>query len=145
MKDRDAAVRIVRKELERQDRRWSAVVPGRLPATVTGVEEHGPEWIAYWNSEEFARTGTPSAMPVGNGPSLADRVDGGPHRTAVVRSRRAAGITHRTAALASSSAHAASRPSGSARVAAPAALGRRYACPVARRNSVRCRSGESTS
>ncbi|MFF9022108.1 YrhB domain-containing protein [Streptomyces eurythermus] len=84
MIDREAAVRIVREELERQDRRWSAVVPGWSRATVTGVEEHELVWIVYWDSEEFARTGNFRARLVGNGPYLVDRVDGGLHQIGVV-------------------------------------------------------------
>ncbi|MGW8698449.1 YrhB domain-containing protein [Streptomyces eurythermus] len=84
---REYAVRIVREELERQDLRWSAVVPDWLPATVTGVEEHELVWIVHWNSEEFVRTGNPSAMLVGNGPYLIDRVDGGLHQIGVVSAR----------------------------------------------------------
>lgn len=55
----------------------------------------------------------------------------------LVSSKQAACMRHRTAALPSSSAHAASRSSISAWVAAPAALKRRYSCPMDRRNSAR--------
>ncbi|WP_437104400.1 YrhB domain-containing protein [Streptomyces sp. enrichment culture] len=87
MIDREAALRVVREELERQDRRWSAVVPEWLPATVTRVEEHELVWIFHWNSEEFVRTGNPSAALAGNGPYLVDRVDGGLHQIGVVSAR----------------------------------------------------------
>ncbi|MCZ0204402.1 YrhB domain-containing protein [Streptomyces sp. UMAF16] len=87
MIDREDAVRIVREELDRQDRKWSAVDPNWLPATVTDVAEHELVWIVHWNSEEFARTGDFRAALAGNGPYLVDRVDGGLHQIGVVSAK----------------------------------------------------------
>ncbi|MEU7085226.1 YrhB domain-containing protein [Streptomyces achromogenes] len=84
MIDREAAVRIVREELERQEPKWAALGVNWLPATVVDIEEHELVWIVHWDSEEYARTGNPLARLGGNGPYLVDRVDGGLHQIGVV-------------------------------------------------------------
>ncbi|WP_313884366.1 YrhB domain-containing protein [Streptomyces cynarae] len=48
------------------------------------VKEHELVWIVYCTSAEFARTRNPEFMLAGNGPYLADRVDGGLHQVGVV-------------------------------------------------------------
>jgi hypothetical protein len=103
--EREAAVRIVEEELDRENRKWSARGVDLTRVTVVDVKEHELVWIVSWQSEEFARTRNPGAMLVGNGPYLVDRVDGGLHR--IGASPRRAGSGRPTTALAS-----AGRPSG---------------------------------
>ncbi|MFF8805655.1 YrhB domain-containing protein [Streptomyces omiyaensis] len=80
MTERADAVRIVEDELERDHRAHVALGVAR-PArdVIVHVVEHEPAWMVFVQSEEYARTGDVSAMLVGHGPYLVDRVDGGLH------------------------------------------------------------------
>jgi hypothetical protein len=82
--EREAAVRAVEEQLERDYRQWRAVSADAMRMAVVHVEEHELVWIVYWQSEEFVRTRDQGHMLVGNGPYLVDRVDGGLHRIGVV-------------------------------------------------------------
>ncbi|MCC8478004.1 YrhB family protein [Streptomyces globisporus] len=84
MIEREAAVRTVEAQLERDYLRWRATGVDALRMAVVDVEEHELVWIVSWTSEEFVRTGNPEFMLAGNGPYLVDRVDGGLHRIGVV-------------------------------------------------------------
>ncbi|MEU0227144.1 YrhB domain-containing protein [Streptomyces sp. NPDC006284] len=84
MIEREAAVRAVEEQLERDCRRWRAAGAEALRMAVVDVEEHELVWIVSWTSEEFVRTRDPEFMLAGNGPYLVDRVDGGLHRVGVV-------------------------------------------------------------
>ncbi|MFD6653715.1 YrhB family protein [Streptomyces parvus] len=84
MIEREAAVRTVEAQLERDYLRWRATGVDALRMAVVDVEEHELVWIVSWTSEEFVRTGDPEFMLAGNGPYLVDRVDGGLHRIGVV-------------------------------------------------------------
>ncbi|MEV7391340.1 MULTISPECIES: YrhB domain-containing protein [unclassified Streptomyces] len=81
---REAAVRAVEEQLERDCRRWRAAGAEALRMAVVDVEEHELVWIVHWTSEEFVRTRNREFMPAGNGPYLVDRVDGGLHQVGVV-------------------------------------------------------------
>ena len=83
MIEREAAVRAVQEQLEREHRQRSAEGDS-LRMAVMEVEEHELVWIVHWTAEEFVRTGNPEFMPVGNGPYLVDRVDGGLHAIGVL-------------------------------------------------------------
>ncbi|MFG2791938.1 YrhB domain-containing protein [Streptomyces sp. NPDC048419] len=108
MIERDAAVRIVEEELDREHQKWAAAGVDRTRARVVRVEEHELVWIVHWQSEEFARTGDLGAMLVGTGPYLVDRVDGGLHEIGGLSARsgewqddycvRVRGLTVRTTA-----------------------------------------------
>ncbi len=76
---REAAVRIVEEELERERQKWSALGVDPVRVVVTGVKEHELVWLVSSQSEEYVRTGDSSAMLIGSGPYLVDRVDGGLH------------------------------------------------------------------
>lgn len=84
MIERDAAVRIVEEELERDYRRESSAGLDPLRTAVAHVERHELVWIVSWTSEEYLRTRDPSFMLIGNGPYLVDRLDGSLHRIGVV-------------------------------------------------------------
>ncbi|NUP39467.1 MAG: hypothetical protein HOY76_21235 [Streptomyces sp.] len=84
MIEREAAVRTVEEQLERDYRKWRAESAQALRMAVVDVEEHALVWIVHWTSEEFVRTRNPDLMLAGNGPYLVDRVDGGLHRVGVV-------------------------------------------------------------
>ncbi|MFD3658432.1 YrhB domain-containing protein [Streptomyces sp. NPDC058620] len=77
MIEREAAVRAVEEQLERDYQTWRAGGAEALRTAVVDVEEHELVWIVYWTSEEFMRTRNPEFMLAGNGPYLVDRVDGG--------------------------------------------------------------------
>ncbi|MFI6013262.1 YrhB domain-containing protein [Streptomyces sp. NPDC051243] len=87
MIEREAAVRIVEEELDREHQMWSARGVDLARVTVVDVEEHELVWIVYWQSDEYVRTGNSGAMLVGNGPYLVDRVDGGLHRIGVLSAK----------------------------------------------------------
>ncbi|MGW4195802.1 YrhB domain-containing protein [Streptomyces sp. NPDC005004] len=87
---RDAAIRIVEEQLEREDRQSWALGVDTTRTVVTHVEEHELVWIVFWQSEEFVRTRNPAAMLVGTGPYLVDRLDGGLHRIGVLSARTGA-------------------------------------------------------
>lgn len=82
--EREAAVRAVEEQLERDYQRWRATGVDAMRMTVIDVEEHELVWIVSWTSEEFVRTRNPAFMLAGNGPYLIDRVDGGLHQIGVV-------------------------------------------------------------
>ncbi|MFH8561384.1 YrhB family protein [Streptomyces sp. NPDC017988] len=84
MIEREAAVQAVEDQLERDYQQWRVAGVDAMRMAVVDVEEHELVWIVSWTSEEFARTGNPKFMLVGNGPYLVDRVDGGLHRIGVV-------------------------------------------------------------
>jgi hypothetical protein len=50
--------------------------PDRPPHVITKVEAHRLGWLFYYQSHEYIRTGSPSAMLAGNGPVLVSRADG---------------------------------------------------------------------
>ncbi|WP_328390969.1 YrhB domain-containing protein [Streptomyces sp. NBC_00400] len=85
--EREAAVRLVEEELDREHQKWSALGVDPVRTTVLRVAEHELVWKVYWQSEEYARTRNPAAMLIGHGPYLVDRIDGGLHRIGV-RSER---------------------------------------------------------
>ncbi|MFE3074164.1 YrhB domain-containing protein [Streptomyces sp. NPDC059247] len=84
MIEREAAVRAVEDELERDYRQRQAAGVDAMRMAVVGVEEHELVWIVSWTTEEFVRTRNPQFMLAGNGPYLVDRVDGGLHQASVV-------------------------------------------------------------
>ncbi|MFB6991305.1 YrhB domain-containing protein [Streptomyces sp. NPDC056178] len=84
MVEREAAVRAVEEQLERDYQQWRAVSVDAMRMAVVRVEEHELVWIVSWQSEEFVRTRNSGYMLVGNGPYLVDRVDGGLHQIGVV-------------------------------------------------------------
>nr|WP_093643037.1 YrhB domain-containing protein [Streptomyces sp. 2224.1] len=90
MMEREAAVRLVEEELDREHRKWSALGVDPVRTTVLHVAEHELVWKVYWQSEEYARTRNPSAMLIGHGPYLVDRVDGGLHAIGVVSEKSGA-------------------------------------------------------
>ncbi|MFE2944942.1 YrhB domain-containing protein [Streptomyces sp. NPDC059255] len=86
MIEREAAVRAVEEQLERDYQEWRAVDAAAKRMGVVHVEEHELVWIVSWQSEEFARTRDWSSMLIGNGPYLVDRVDGALHHIGVISS-----------------------------------------------------------
>ncbi|MFF8811596.1 YrhB domain-containing protein [Streptomyces pactum] len=76
MIEREAAVRAVEEQVERDQQRWRALGVDATRTVVVHVEEHELVWIVSWQSEEYARTGNLWHMLIGNGPYLVDRVDG---------------------------------------------------------------------
>lgn len=84
MIEREAAVRTVEEQLERDHQRWRAVSADAMRMAVARVEEHELVWIVSWQSEDFLRTRNSKYALIGNGPYLVDRVDGGLHRIGVV-------------------------------------------------------------
>ncbi|MEU6241081.1 YrhB domain-containing protein [Streptomyces sp. NPDC047024] len=87
MIERDAAIRIVEEQLEREDQRSRAIGNDATRTVVTHVEEHELVWIVSWQSEEFVRTRNVRSMLVGAGPYLVDRLDGGLHAIGAVAAR----------------------------------------------------------
>ncbi|WP_229889632.1 YrhB domain-containing protein, partial [Streptomyces mirabilis] len=84
MIEREAAVRAVEEQLERDYQQWRALSVDAMRMAVVRVEEHELVWIVSWQSEEFVRTRNSEFMLAGNGPYLVDRVDGGLHQIGVV-------------------------------------------------------------
>ncbi|MEU8653686.1 YrhB domain-containing protein [Streptomyces sp. NPDC048737] len=84
MIEREAAVRIVEEQLERDYQQWRAVSADAMRMAVTRVKEHELVWIVSWQSEDFVRTRDSKYTLIGNGPYLVDRVDGGLHQIGVV-------------------------------------------------------------
>ncbi|MFI2242554.1 YrhB domain-containing protein [Streptomyces chrestomyceticus] len=84
MIEREAAVRTVEEQLERDCQKWRAVGVDTVRTAVTRVEQHELVWVVSWQSEEFIRTRDPRSMLVGHGPYLVDRVDGGLHQVGIV-------------------------------------------------------------
>ncbi|MFE3883512.1 YrhB domain-containing protein [Streptomyces lydicus] len=78
--EREAAVRLVEEELDREYQKCSALGVDAVRTTVLRVAEHELVWKVYWQSEEYARTRNPAAMLIGHGPYLVDRIDGGLHQ-----------------------------------------------------------------
>jgi hypothetical protein len=68
----EQAQAVARRAIDEPDPYW----PDRPPHVITKVEAHRLGWLFYYQSEEYARTGNPSAMLVGNGPVLVSREDG---------------------------------------------------------------------
>jgi hypothetical protein len=85
--EREAAVRTVEEQLERDYQQWRAVSVDAMRMAVVRIEEHELVWIVCWQSEEFVRTRNSRCMLVGNGPYLVDRVDGGLHQIGVVSAK----------------------------------------------------------
>ncbi|MFI0219864.1 YrhB domain-containing protein [Streptomyces lydicus] len=81
--ERDAAVRIVEEELERDYLRELSHGLEPVRMAVTHVEQHELVWIVFWTSEEYLRTRDSGLMLAGNGPYLVDRADGGLHQVGV--------------------------------------------------------------
>ncbi|MCF0076510.1 YrhB domain-containing protein [Streptomyces lomondensis] len=84
MIEREAAVRAVEEQLERDYQQWRAVSAEAVRMAVVRVKEHELVWIVSWQSEDFVRTRNSKYALIGNGPYLVDRVDGGLHRIGVV-------------------------------------------------------------
>ncbi|MEW2290129.1 YrhB domain-containing protein [Streptomyces sp. NPDC047841] len=84
---REAAIRTVEEQLERDYQQWRAVDADAQRMAVAGVKEHELAWIVFWNSEQFVRTRQWRYMLVGTGPYLVDRVDGGLHQIGVVSAK----------------------------------------------------------
>ncbi|MFF9691048.1 YrhB domain-containing protein [Streptomyces sp. NPDC014623] len=84
MIEREAAVRAVEDQLERDYQQWRAVSADSVKMVVVRVEEHELVWIVSWQSEDFVRARNSKYALVGNGPYLVDRVDGGLHQIGVV-------------------------------------------------------------
>ncbi|WP_037857883.1 YrhB domain-containing protein [Streptomyces sp. NRRL S-340] len=84
MIEREAAVKAVEDQLERDYQQWRAAGEDALRMAVVSVKEHELVWIVFWTSEKFVRTRNPEFMLAGNGPYLVDRVDGGLHQVGVV-------------------------------------------------------------
>ncbi|WUJ40971.1 YrhB family protein [Streptomyces sp. NBC_00386] len=84
MIEREAAVRAVEEQLERDYQQWRAVSVDAMRMAVVRVKKHELVWIVSWQSEEFVRTRDADHMLIGNGPYLVDRVDGGLHQIGVV-------------------------------------------------------------
>ncbi|WP_327749872.1 YrhB domain-containing protein [Streptomyces europaeiscabiei] len=87
MIEREAAVRAVEEQLERDYQQWRAVSADAVRMAVIRVKEHELVWIVSWQSKEFVRTRNSRYMLVGNGPYLVDRVDGGLHQIGVVSAK----------------------------------------------------------
>ncbi|MGA5565977.1 YrhB domain-containing protein [Streptomyces platensis] len=83
MMERDAAVRLVEEELERDYQRELAAGLDPMRMAVARVREHELVWIVSWTSEEYLRTRNSRFMLAGNGPFLVDRVDGSLHQIGV--------------------------------------------------------------
>ncbi|MFJ2566580.1 YrhB domain-containing protein [Streptomyces sp. NPDC087568] len=84
MVKRDAAVRIVEEELERDYQRESSAGLDPMRMAVAHVEQHELVWVVSWTSDEYLRTRNPDFMLAGNGPYLVDRLDGSLHQIGVV-------------------------------------------------------------
>ncbi|MFF7858981.1 YrhB domain-containing protein [Streptomyces sp. NPDC007904] len=84
MIEREAAVRAVEDQLERDYQQRRAVSVDAVRMAVVRVKEHELVWIVSWQSEDFVRTRNLKYALVGNGPYLVDRVDGGLHQIGVV-------------------------------------------------------------
>ncbi|MFE7788637.1 YrhB domain-containing protein [Streptomyces sp. NPDC057460] len=84
MIEREAAVRIVEEQLERDYQRELSTGLNPMRMAVAHVEQHELVWIVSWTSEKYLRTRNPDFRLAGNGPYLIDRVDGGLHQVGVV-------------------------------------------------------------
>ncbi|MFF3546008.1 YrhB domain-containing protein [Streptomyces platensis] len=84
MMEREAAVRLVEEELEREYQQELSAGLDPMRMAVAHVREHELAWIVSWTSEEYLRTRDSRFMPAGNGPFLVDRVDGCLHQIGVV-------------------------------------------------------------
>ncbi|MFI1726723.1 YrhB domain-containing protein [Streptomyces sp. NPDC020489] len=84
MIEREAAVRAVEDQLERDYQQWRAVSTDAVRMAVVRIEEHELVWIVSWQSEEFVRTRNSKYALIGDGPYLVDRADGGLHQIGVV-------------------------------------------------------------
>jgi hypothetical protein len=68
----EKAEAVARQVIDEPDPYW----PDRPPHVITKIETHRLGWLFYYQSEEYIRTGNPSAMLAGNGPVLVSRADG---------------------------------------------------------------------
>ncbi len=84
MIEREAAVRIVEEQLERDYQRELSAGLDPMRMAVAHVKQHELVWIVSWTSERYLRTRNPHFMLAGNGPYLIDRVDGSLHQVGVV-------------------------------------------------------------
>ncbi|MBQ0826770.1 YrhB domain-containing protein [Streptomyces tagetis] len=84
MVERETAVRAVTEELDRAYRQARAAGADPERGVVTHAVAHPLVWIVHGTSEAHARTGDPRRMPVGHGPYLVDRTDGGLHTIGAV-------------------------------------------------------------
>ncbi|MEU5582542.1 YrhB domain-containing protein [Streptomyces huasconensis] len=84
MIEREAAVRMVEKELERAYQRELAAGLEPMRMAVAEVERHELVWIVSWTSEAYLRTGDPRFLVIGSGPYLVDRLDGSLHEIGVL-------------------------------------------------------------
>ncbi|MDQ0766940.1 YrhB domain-containing protein [Streptomyces canus] len=87
MIEREAAVRAVEEQLERDYQQWRAVSADAMRMAVVRVKEHELVWIVSWQSEDFVRTRKSKYALIGNGPYLVDRVDGRMHQIGVVSAK----------------------------------------------------------
>ncbi|WP_333736990.1 YrhB domain-containing protein [Streptomyces sp. IBSBF 2806] len=131
MIEREAAVRAVEEQLEREYQQWRAVSAEAVRMAVVRVKEHELVWIVSWQSEDFVRTRNSKYALFGNGPYLVDRVDGGLHQIGVVSAvtgeweadyrARIRGLTTLTCPTRRSTSCSVARPTGSDRHPASAA------------------------
>ena len=84
--EREAAIRSVEAELEREYQETLEFGADPIRVAVIHVEEHELVWIVSCQSEEYLRTRDPGHMLVGHGPYLVDRIDGGLHQIGPVSS-----------------------------------------------------------
>ncbi|USQ85610.1 YrhB family protein [Streptomyces phaeoluteigriseus] len=77
MIEREAAVRAVEDQLERDYQQWRAAGVDALRMAVVDVEQHELAWIVFWTSEEFVRTRNPEFMLAGSGPFWSTVSTGG--------------------------------------------------------------------
>jgi hypothetical protein len=68
----EQAEAVARRVIDEPDPYW----PDRPPHVITKVEPHRLGWLFYYQSDEYVRTGNPSAMLAGNGPVLVSRSNG---------------------------------------------------------------------
>lgn len=68
----EQAEAIAREVINEHDPYW----PNHPPHVITTVVLHRLGWLFYFQSEEYVRTGIPSAMLVGNGPVLVSSSNG---------------------------------------------------------------------
>ncbi|OIJ64048.1 YrhB domain-containing protein [Streptomyces mangrovisoli] len=83
MIEREAAVRAVEEQLERDFQQWRALSADAVRMAVV----RALVWIVSWQSEEFVRTRISKYALVGNGPYLVDRLDGRLHQIGVLAAK----------------------------------------------------------
>ncbi|MGW5277466.1 YrhB domain-containing protein [Streptomyces sp. NPDC004044] len=72
MIEREAAVRIVEEQLERDYQRELSASLDPMRMAVAHVEQHELVWIISWTSEKYLRTRNPDFVLAGNGPFHLD-------------------------------------------------------------------------